>query len=220
MLQGTNGQAIVSGNMRASLSADLEDSGSHGSTNDDLNNSDAVFGVIGSAVVDRIAASDKGDFARSDDGTLSPGDSEPARDLLATLQEQYWRALDDPQASLVDQWEMREAGMPVQLGDGIVNANASQQEFGADWSGMESIETMLSAERGLEDYFGPLRTGEPALDLEAESATEVLRLFAPPEYHAAAARRPPRLPPELTRREHHTLSVDSPLFAPSRDHEE
>lgn len=44
---------------------------------------------------------------------------------------------------------------------------------------------------------------------------EILRLFAPPEFHAEAAHGAAALPP-LTRREHHALSVDSPLAAPLR----
>lgn len=77
-----------------------------------------------------------------------------------------------------------------------------------------SIETLLSGEPNLEDAFGRL---EPALtaDLEIESMPEVLRLFAPPEFHAAESRRTADLPPPLTRREHHALSVDSPFVGPA-----
>ncbi|MET5115300.1 TagK domain-containing protein, partial [Burkholderia pseudomallei] len=49
---------------------------------------------------------------------------------------------------------------------------------------------------------------------DAEPVPEVLRLFAPAEYHAATARRPAGLPPALARREHQSLAIDSPLPAP------
>ncbi len=51
-------------------------------------------------------------------------------------------------------------------------------------------------------------------EAEVEPVPEVLRLFAPNEYLAAASRRPPALPAVLTRREHHSLGIDSPLPAP------
>jgi hypothetical protein len=80
--------------------------------------------------------------------------------------------------------------------------------------GTESIETILSGTRVLEDVFGPLRNGE-APEPEVEPVPEILRLFAPPEYGAAASRGMPALPPALARREHHSLSIDSPLPVPA-----
>ncbi|SPB15129.1 hypothetical protein NOV72_02358 [Caballeronia novacaledonica] len=83
----------------------------------------------------------------------------------------------------------------------------------------ESIEALLSGQRTLEDAFGQMTPGHD--DLEVDSVPEVLRLFAPVEYHAAEARRTAALPPALNRREHHVLSVDSAFVAPaSADHEE
>jgi hypothetical protein len=77
-----------------------------------------------------------------------------------------------------------------------------------------SIEALLSGARVLKDVFGPLGEGEMPGLADTEPVPEILRLFAPAEYHAAASRRPTALPPALARREHHALGIDSPLPAP------
>lgn len=82
----------------------------------------------------------------------------------------------------------------------------------------ESIEALLFGDRTLEDVFERL-DGHTETALDDEPIPEILRLFAPPEFQAAAARRGSALPPALTRREHHALTVDSPLSAPSRKDE-
>ncbi|CAB3711856.1 hypothetical protein LMG22037_04109 [Paraburkholderia phenoliruptrix] len=143
-----------------------------------------------------------------------PGDADSAEALVDALHAQYWRALADPQASLSGSWAPQ-VDEP--------SAHAATHDAPDEWHAQDvhressSIEALLSGERTLDDVFGRLE-GNPAL--EEASVPEVLRLFAPPEYHAAEARRAPALPPALTRREHHALSVDSPLAAPAREEKE
>lgn len=173
------------------------------------------------------------DHPRSDDGVLSElgiGSMDsaaahvhaPARasfanadstdSLVETLHAQYWRALTDPYAPVTAEWVPRadEPAPRTLVPDSQVDLDVHGE--------CDSIEALLFGNHTLEDVFERLdRHAEHVLD--DESVPEILRLFAPPEFHAAAARRGPALPPALTRREHHALSVDSPLSAPTRKDE-
>lgn len=90
---------------------------------------------------------------------------------------------------------------------------AKEPSAGRDSTDMGSIEALLSGARVLKDVFGPLGDGDMAGLADVEPAPEILRIFAPAEYHAAASRRPTALPPALARREHHALGIDSPMLA-------
>ncbi|WP_241299310.1 TagK domain-containing protein [Burkholderia stabilis] len=135
--------------------------------------------------------------------------------LVATLHAQYWRALTDPHATVAAEWA------PM-VDEPAAHASAPDSRDAlrahGDLERAQSIEALLFGDRTLEDVFERLGAHtEPALD--DEPIPEILRLFAPPEFQAAAARRGSALPPALTRREHHALTVDSPLSAPSRKDE-
>ncbi|ORC51214.1 hypothetical protein B2G74_00060 [Burkholderia sp. A27] len=143
-----------------------------------------------------------------------------AQDLIQTLHEQYCRALDDPQASLAGNWAAQWA-TPV-AGDPSMDAHEDhprrQESSGRESTDVGSIEALLSGTRVLKDVFGPLVGGDSEGDMsglgwltDSEPVPEILRLFAPAEYHAAASRRPAALPPALARREHHSLGIDSPM---------
>ncbi|MPV71366.1 TagK domain-containing protein [Burkholderia sp. BE17] len=168
---------------------------------------DAVFGLIG------IGSMDSAEANAHTRVSAPTGDADSADALVDALHAQYWRALTDPHASLTDSWAPQ-VDEP--------SAHAATQDAPDEWHAQDahresaSIEALLSGERTLEDVFGRL---EGDLALEEASVPEVLRLFAPPEFHAADARRAPALPPALTRREHHALSVDSPLTAPTREND-
>ncbi|KAG8155526.1 TagK domain-containing protein [Burkholderia catarinensis] len=156
------------------------------------------------------------DAARGKRGTGSQATPFPERtdDLVETLHAQYWRALTDPHTALPGSWgeQLDSPATPVAS---VTPDSHDVRPTPANAAAFGSIEVMLSGKRNLEDAFGHLDTGftpEP----EIEPVPEVLRLFAPPEFHAAEIRRAPALPPALTRREHHALSVDSPLAAPVR----
>lgn len=154
------------------------------------------------------------DSTRGKHGTGSQAMPFPERtdNLVETLHAQYWRALTDPHTALSGSWGEQPDAHATPVASVMPDSHdLCPTPTAAAASG--SIEVMLSGERNLEDAFGQLDTG-CTFGLEIEPVPEVLRLFAPPEFHAAEARRAPALPPALTRREHHALSVDSPLAAP------
>ncbi|WP_322026834.1 TagK domain-containing protein [Burkholderia sp. BCC1977] len=132
--------------------------------------------------------------------------------LIDALHAQYWRALTDPGASIDSAWAPSvDDTLPHQVApDHPRDTHACETPGRSD-----SIETFLSGKRTIEDAFGHL-DGRAEAVTDGESVPEILHLFAPPEFHAESARRPPAPPPPLTRREHHALSVDSPLAAPLR----
>ena len=119
-------------------------------------------------------------------------------DLIGALHQQYCRALHDPQAPLGVEWAMPGAIAHAPLPD-LQTEGASQ---------VESIETLLYGARNIEDAFGMLAAGDMPDPAAVTTAPEILRLFAPPEFHAGTS----RLPPSLVRREHHVVSIDSPLM--------
>ncbi|KML49289.1 hypothetical protein VL15_27855 [Burkholderia cepacia] len=127
--------------------------------------------------------------------------------LVETLHAQYWRALTDPHASvaadLTPPGDQPTSHAPVP--DPQVDPGVRDE--------CDSIEALLRGNPKLEDVFEQLDRHAGHI-LDDEPVPEILRLFAPPEFHAAAARQGSALPPPLTRREHHALSVDSPLSAP------
>jgi hypothetical protein len=169
----------------------------------------SILDVIGSHGV--IA-----DCARGKRGAGSQAMPFPERndDLIEALHVQYWRALTDPHTALSGSWgeQLDAPSTPVAS---VTPDSHDVRPAPTSPASPGSIEVLLSGERNLEDAFGRLERSSMS-DPEIEPVPEVLRLFAPPEFHAAEARRAPALPPALTRREHHALSVDSPLIAPVR----
>jgi|GEM_PF-3159647 len=159
------------------------------------------------AIFDLVSITPPVDPRKTESSRPAAGPATAAKDLVASLQAQYGRALDDPQVSLAGNWadnsdDYALTGAAASPAPGATDKNAE--------SG--SIETMLSGSRRLEDFFGSLGELGPAF-MGIEPVPEVLRLFAPPEYQATHAQRLSAIPPELTRREHHDVSVDSPLRA-------
>lgn len=165
-----------------------------------LHGSGAVFGLIGTpASIDDARAS------HTPDGIASDAD-----DLLKVLYGQYCRALDDPKASLAGDW----IAQATPAGDHGADLTSLIDYAHQPASSFDSIETFLSGAYKMEHAFGPIGTGEAPELTAMEPVPEILRLFAPPEYAASALRRPSALPPELARREHHALGIDSPLSMP------
>lgn len=144
--------------------------------------------------------------------TAPENDESSARtDIVQTLHAQYWQALLDPRASIDQTWDAPEhRDAPTSATDVTVQRTALNT----------GIETLISGERTVEEVFGPLVPHDTSHALAAafalESAPEILRLFAPATYQAGLARNPDALPPELTRREHQVVTVDSPLHALSQ----
>jgi hypothetical protein len=180
---------------------------------EDLRGANAVFGLIGSSVTDEDGAAQRSRDSRDADNAAMTG----ARDVIQTLHEQYCRALDDPQASLAGNWAAQWA-TPV-AGDPSMDAREDhprrqESSTGRESADMGSTEALLSGARVLKDVFGPMAESDMsgvAWLTDTEPVPEILRLFAPAEYHAAASRRPAALPPALARREHHALGIDSPM---------
>ncbi|KVU84793.1 hypothetical protein WK76_24055 [Burkholderia ubonensis] len=174
-----------------------------------------ILDLIGNAGLNDRLVPTGADGETSTRTTGMTDDTDHTEDVIGNLHAQYWRALTDPHASFTSSW-VRQPDEP--------SAHPVTHEMSADWQtfvGSDrpgSIEALLTGERRLDDVFGNLEQDSPP-DLEIEAIPEVLRLFAPPEFHTADARRAPAVPPALTRREHHALSVDSPLAAPARKDE-
>jgi hypothetical protein len=120
-------------------------------------------------------------------------------DVIGSLYDQYCRALDDPQASFSGDWSAPASIEHASLSDPRPVSNASA----------ESIETVLSGRRDIEDVFGILTKENSPPAAIVEPIPEILRLFAPPEFKGRTS----RLPSALVRREHHASCIDSPLLA-------
>ncbi|AOK63966.1 type VI secretion protein [Burkholderia ubonensis] len=165
---------------------------------------DAVLDLIDAVIAADALASRQADDAIAD--AAAAGGPMPARDLMHSLYEQYCGALENPQASLSAGWAAQMTAAHRPLPD--LRADARE---GVDAT--DSIAGLLSGARVLDDAFGPLTPGDGPDPAATEPVPEILRLFAPAEYHATAARRQGGLPPALTRQEHQTLAIDSPLPA-------
>ncbi|KVW36536.1 hypothetical protein WK95_22220 [Burkholderia ubonensis] len=166
---------------------------------------DAVLDLIDAVIAADALASRQADDDAIADATAAGGPL-PARDLMHSLYEQYCGALENPQASLSAGWAAQMTAAHRPLPD--LRADARE---GVDAT--DSIAGLLSGARVLDDAFGPLTPGDGPDPAATEPVPEILRLFAPAEYHATAARRQGGLPPALTRQEHQTLAIDSPLPA-------
>jgi len=167
---------------------------------------DDMLGLLGIGTRDGAAA-----YSHASADTTGI-DADHTDALIDALHAQYWRALTDPGAPIASAWAPSvDDTLPHEITpDHPHDAHADEKTGRSD-----SIVTLLSGNRTIEDAFGHLGGHvEPAPD--GESVPEILQLFAPPEFHAGSARRAPAPPPPLTRREHHALSVDSPLTAPLR----
>ncbi|WP_175884161.1 TagK domain-containing protein [Burkholderia sp. BCC0044] len=131
--------------------------------------------------------------------------------LIDTLHAQYWRALADPHASATAEWASIAATAEPATRTTVLDSpecpDASRDH--------DSIEALLFGDRTLEDVFERLDEHTDPLS-DDEPVPEILHLFAPPDFRATAAQHPPA----LTRREHHTLTIDSPLSAPVRKDED
>ncbi|ALL64996.1 hypothetical protein K788_0002499 [Paraburkholderia caribensis MBA4] len=127
-------------------------------------------------------------------------------DLLASLQNQYYQALESPHALPHAPW----ASSSLPLAEHAWTLTSAGDARCDDISA--PIGDFLSDIQKLEEAFGPLRRGVSDVG-QPEEIPEILRLFAPPEYHASVACRAAAIPPTVARRDHHTLAIDSPLAA-------
>jgi hypothetical protein len=168
----------------------------------DEETSNAVFDVIGYTAVALEPAQESAIAL-----------SEPV-DVIAGLYSQYLLALDNGDTGLSKEW----VGAAVQPESHTVTAasgNASPSAFPDDRTeATDSIEALLGRTHLLEQAFGPLGLGEARELIATEPVPEILQLFAPYAYQAAASRRIAQIPPALARREHHSVSIDSAMPVP------
>ncbi len=139
-------------------------------------------------------------------------------ELLGTLYEQYCEAVVSPQVLSSSQWHMpMTRAQATHRSISIVHeSGASGQTHNStiqDWINPEAVMGLLGDIDLLEEAFGPLQKGGPPEPLRIDGVPEVLLLFAPPELQSQVGNRCASIPPVLAQREHHTLSIDSPLPA-------
>ncbi len=167
----------------------------------DTEYADAGEAERGNAVFDVIGLASSVDESRRKRGAASG----PV-DVIDALYAQYCLALDDPHAAVASNWVAQSVPPEGRHGAAAQGHDSVRAT--------ESIETLLSGTQLMEHAFGPLGLGEARELIASEPVPEILRLFAPGEYQAAASRRPSTLPPALARREHHSVSIDSAMPAP------
>jgi hypothetical protein len=172
--------------------------------NEDLRGENAVLGLIGSGMPasERVTSHERGAAAHASE----------AHDIIGALHDQYCKVLDDPYALLANHWAADRMAADEITADTSAGRHDPLASINAQTG---SIDELLSGERALRDVFGPLNEGQTPESAQLEPVPDVLRLFAPAGYLAAAARRSPSPAPSLARREHHSLAIDSPLFAPA-----
>jgi hypothetical protein len=125
--------------------------------------------------------------------------------LLGNLYHNYCKALDMQPTEISAAWV---PSTPLTHGGSVTGA---PEEWDRNRDAGGAISGMFADIQSVDEAFGALRTGSHT-DIGAhEGVPEILRLFAPRGY-GPGARAETMLPPSLTRREHHTLAIDSPLF--------
>ena len=120
-----------------------------------------------------------------------------ADQLLDSLYTQYQQAVVLPQIARNPDWGDLP---PLQAS----RTGPDSRPLQPDTTG--TLTEFFQGAQALEDAFGPLDTKSEALTRNASQ--DILQLFAPPELQS---NRVVAHPPELVRREHQVLSIDSPL---------
>jgi hypothetical protein len=133
--------------------------------------------------------------ASVDEGAVERGDDP----LINSLYERYCDTLASPFAQTSLNWADTVEGR---------SEPASSMDSRAD-SSNASVTSILGDIDTIEQAFGQFEKSG-LLDVK-EAVPEVLSLFAPSELRAVRVRPAEGVPPELVRREHHTLSLDSPM---------
>ncbi len=160
--------------------------------------------AAGNPIFDLLGGSAHWEAEERDVPTLR-GHDEPERDpVMNALYGQYCEALSSPLTATRRDWVESESVWEPVTPEVADQAGGPVPEHAPVSALLQEIHTVDQA-------FGLLFDAEP---MESDDdMPEILELFAPPEHHAAAAFRGSNgsPPPELARREHHTLSIDSPI---------
>lgn len=141
-------------------------------------------------------------------GTKPATSVQVSDELIRALHEQYCAALDSSSFTSSASWDSSSVSAG-QIGTSAGSPDDASERVHDD----ASISELFSEPQRLEEAIGPLVEGD-TLDAEALNliaAPEILRLFAPSEYHADGAASRRFVPPPLARREHQQLAIDSPM---------
>ncbi|WP_144114078.1 TagK domain-containing protein [Paraburkholderia sp. BCC1886] len=138
-------------------------------------------------------------------GTSFPPSNIVAQDLIAALRGQYFQALYDPQMRPDVDLSAYVAPPPASVDP---SRDRPRQH---EWRVRDSIEALLSKPGSIDAEFGLVRI-DNLPDPEQTVVPEILRVFAP--NGPIDAQEPARRPPELVLREHHAVSLDTPLRCP------
>ncbi|MEM5343141.1 TagK domain-containing protein [Paraburkholderia azotifigens] len=155
-----------------------------------------IFDLLGSRLDGGRESLHEQNLSRS-----APADSDH---LLDDLYVRYCKALDWQEPLMPGTWVPSSRSVSV---DRMIDTPREEEGHttGAAISGLfPDIESV-------DEAFGPLVANAMTRDEDCDRAPEILRLFAPPEYLVKGRVRTV-FPPALTRREHHTLSIDSPVM--------
>ena len=147
----------------------------------------------------------EGDALRSIPSDRASAFADAARgDIIGALAASYFRALENPRDQPPDNWDQSH----IQLDQPAAEPETQASEQSATTAG--SISDLLGEAGSLEEAFGSLDEFKDVIAAPAE-VPEILAVFAPADYHARVAKRAGQTAPELARREHHTLAIDSPM---------
>lgn len=140
---------------------------------------------------------------RTEPKTTASMEESPADVIFLELLQEYRQALDTPQLSGNDHvWQKR-------LLQNDVSSSASPVSL-ADLSGnidpLMTLQDMVSGPLHIDDIFNGLDSLREAELFHTEEPPEILHLFAPGWQQQTSHT---HMPPTLTRKEHHAVSVDS-----------
>lgn len=156
---------------------------------------ESIFGLLGSRL-----RTESDTFEQENERDLA---SQDASVLLGALYVHYCKALNAPHALTSGTWTSPGSRDRTALRAEAIDDTAWDKEAGGAITGIfPDIEN-------LEDAFNLKHAARPDV-AQPDVIPEILRLFAPRDYELLAGHAN-TLPPVLTRREHHTLALDSPL---------
>lgn len=133
----------------------------------------------------------------------SSQEESPAETIFHELLQEYCHALDAPQLSDNDYvWQKRLLQNNISSSASTINL----AELSGNTDPLMTLQDIVSGPLNIDDIFNGLDSLREAELFHIEEIPEVLRLFAPGwQQHIGHT----HIPPSLTRKDHHTVSVDS-----------
>jgi len=133
-------------------------------------------------------------------------------DLLQALHQEYLRALDDPQAQNTHPWHDRLPDHCTVDPSPIRNLKVQAMQIHPS----VTLQDLVVGPLKIDEVFTGLDSLRETEIFSDEKPPDLLRLFAPAQYQTRTGSED-RVPPELTRREHHAITVDSHCRMPQHD---